>query len=170
LWFDPDTLRTDDRGDGRVSFFKFTGMVVDVMNWHSGGADDGYLLGAQNSGSRVIRRLDNGNYYDGTSTDIAVVVQTKDYSETEPLRKKRYTRTKIDTSKSGDFTYRIYDEYSQNYVEATAESGTGTGHYHREFTIPYTIDGNTFSQYLANTSSVDVSVYGFAIDAIGRKY
>ena len=170
LWFDPDTLRNDDRGDGRVSFYKFTGMAVDVMNWHAGGTDNGYLLGAQNVGSRVIKRIDNGAYYDATSSDIALIVQTKDYSQTEPLRKKRYTRTKIDTTKSGEFTYKIYDEYSQNAVTATCDSGTGTGHYHREFTVPYTIDGMTFSQYLANTSSVDVTVYGFAIDAIGRKY
>ena len=170
LWFDPDTLRNDDRGDGRVSFYKFTGMTFDVMNWHSGGSDDGYLLGAQNISSRLIKRLQNGNYYDGTSTDIAVVVQTKDYSNDEPLRKKRYTRTKIDVTQSGVYQYRIYDEYSANYVELTVDAGFGSTHFHYDIAIPYTIDGNTFSQYLSQTGSGDVVVYGFAIDAIGRKY
>jgi len=170
LTFDPDTIRVDDMGDGRVSFFKFTGIAVNMMAWNYGGTDNGYLFGAQTIGTNLIQRIDNGNYFDGSSTDIAIVVHTKDTSENEPLRDKRYTRTKVDISKSGIFQYRIYDEYSQNYVEATMDSGTGSGHFHTYFSIPYTIDGMTFSQYLSNTSTVDVSIYGFAIEAIGRKY
>ena len=170
LMFDPDTARIDDLGDGRVSFFKFKGITVDHMTWNHGGTDDGYLLGAQTIGTNSIKRLNNGNYYDGASGAITVIAQTRDVSADAPLLEKRYTRTKIDTSKSGEFTYRIYDEYSQNYVAATVDSGTGSGHFHTYFSVPYTIDGMTFSQYLSNVSTVDVSIYGFAAESKGRVF
>ncbi len=170
LWFDPDTYRVDDMGDGRVSFFKFTGITVSGMSWHYGGDDDGYLLGWQNIGGRIIKRLQNGNYYDGTSTDIATVFQSRDVSHDTPLLKKRSVRAKVDTSKSGTFAFRVYDEYSQNYVEATLDSGTGAGHFHYDISIPYTMDGMTNSYYLSNTGSVDVTIYGFAVETAGRVF
>lgn len=166
LWCDPDTFRRDDRGDGRLSFYKFTGLSPKQMVWHNGADDDNYLTAIEGTN---IYRYQDGNYADGT-TDIAVTIKLKPHSFGKPLKKKRYTRAKIETSKAGSFTFTAYGEYDEVSTSVTEDSGSGTGHYDSEFSLPYTLDGKNIALEYSNTGSTDVTFYGFALEAFERRY
>jgi hypothetical protein len=60
LVFDPDTYRTDDMGDGRVSFYKFTSYKVDQFLNCNGSGDTGYLLAIVDQAEPYIARCDYG--------------------------------------------------------------------------------------------------------------
>lgn len=169
LWADPDTYRQDELGDGRLSFYKFTGIEANQMSYHYDDADNGYLLAIKNS-TPTIQRIFDGNYQDGT-VDITTKVKTRPISGGVPLQKKHYTRAKIETNSGiGFFTFRLYGEYDRVEAEGTMDSGTATGHYNDYFGIPYTIDGNTIAMEIECTASVEVEVYGFALEAGKRRY
>lgn len=166
LWADPDTFRTDDRGDGVLSFYKFTGLSPKQMLWQNGADDNNYLLAIEGTD---IYRYQDGNYADGT-TDIAVTIKLKPESFDKPLTDKRYTRAKIEVSKAGTFTFSAYSDNDDAIMTDTADSGTGTGHHVETFSLPYTLDGKNISLEYKNTGSIDVTFYGFSLETFERRY
>ena len=171
LWFDPDTFRTDDMGDGRVSFYKFPSLHPSNLVWHENDDDDDYLEALDNT-SLVVKRYQDGAWKDGT-VDISITAKYKPTSFGDVIRKKRYTRAKFETSYCGAFTFSIFGEYNETSHIVTGTTGTdpGTnGHYHTEYTVPYKIDGNNVGLEFKNTSSGDVTFYGFALEVFRREY
>jgi len=166
LWADPDTYRRDEMGDGRLSFYKLKGLTPKQMLWNRGEDDDDYLTAIQGTG---IYRYQNDTHLDGT-VDITTSIESKEYSFGEFQKKKRYTRAKFETSKIGTIDVSLYGEYKGASMDASIDTGTGTGHYSGYINVPYTIDGNNVAFSFTHTGSTDVVFYGVSLDAIGRKY
>ncbi|GAJ09508.1 unnamed protein product, partial [marine sediment metagenome] len=79
LTCDPDTVREDDAGDGRVSFFKFKTYKVQQFIYEGGSGDSGYLLAIADNGTNpYIARCDNALQDNlGTAASIDMKMQTK---------------------------------------------------------------------------------------------
>jgi len=170
LWADPDTLRQDDMGDGRVSFWKWTGVAVTRFEHANGSGDNGNLIGSENT--RFIKETTNGYdvAYDTTQTAITTTLQTKYDSADEPGTRKQLRRVKLDLSKSGEWTLTMGADEAQATATATISSGTGTGHYRADITPPYTLDRYNLSFTLVNSTTNPVEVYGVETEGYGRAF
>lgn len=165
LVFDPDTYRETDYGEGRVSFFKWKTCRADQFQVF----DDGELYAIDN-GVRKIIKYQNGNEYDNDSTAIAYKLETADIAYGEFQQKKRQRRVKIDISKSGTWSVSMKVDHSTTTAVSTIASGTGSGHYETDLSIPYTMDGKNFTLAFSNNTSNSAKVYGYAIEVATRRF
>lgn len=173
LWADPDTLRQDDMGDGRLSFWEWTGLKAIQMLFASGSGDDGLIFAVDSTNRRIVKSGTNG--YDtafngSTQTAITTTIQTKYESFGVPGQKKCIKRVRPEVSKSGDWTATFYSNDAQNSATATISSGTGTGHYLGDISPPYTLDGYNFSTKLVNATTNTVEVYGISTEIERRAF
>ncbi len=173
---DPDSFRRDDMGDGRISFFKWTGLRADSFQWNKGSADDGYLLAVDNSTAPTLDRLDNGNGYDGTTgTNFLKDFKSRYGSQGSPQTIKRYYRMKPDISGPGTWTAIMSADNGDTIttdisVTLGITSTYSTGHYSTDLSVPYQMDGKNLSLELQTQSSTPVTIYGFSADVETRRY
>lgn len=177
LVFDPDTFRSDDMGDGRVSFYKFTGYKVSQWINCNGAGDTGYLLAAVDQTGPYIARCDYGTQDNitGTAANIDMRVQTKYTSWGEFQTPHAYGRMKIEVKEvaahSGErhkiTMYRDNDEEHEHVVMIVPK---GSGYYSEDIRLPYNIDGKLFSLELRHNGPTLATMIGFAIDVAGRSY
>ena len=170
--FDPDTVREDDMGDGIVSIWKYNYPTIVAENFisFSGDNDTGSLIGI---GQDYLRELETSYYSDedgAGNVNIAVDVKTKDISFGQFGLKKNYTRIKPDIEKAGDYTFTMYADHENTNISVTMASGTGSGHYTEDISIPYTIDGKDLTLRFQNTSSVFAAIYGIALEVARRVF
>lgn len=174
LWVDPDTLRQDDSdaGEGRVSFWEWTGLAADQIVYGGGAGDNGYLILHDMDNNRFVRNTTNGYdvAFDTTETAITTTLQTKYSSFGVPGNLKINRRVKVEVSKSGDYTLTMYANNGDSNATATIASGIGTGHYTADISIPYTLDKYNLSYKLVNATVNAVSIYGFATDVDRRTF
>ncbi len=172
LRMDPDTFRVDDGGEGYVSFFKYTGITASQMIYFSDNSDTRELISAKNlsTPAGTLIQLEDGNYYDETATAITMKVQTKDLTFGTYQKKKRYTRVKPDIEQAEEWTITLLANDGEEELEVTVQSGTDSGHYSEDISVPYTIDGKDFAVKFENTSDVYAAVYGVALEYEGRVF
>ena len=172
LWADPDTVRKDDMGDGRLSFWDWTGLAASQLTYASGSGDNGHLIGWDVTNKRFVRNTAVGYdvAFDTTETAVTVTLQSKYASDSEPTTKKTVKRIKIEVSKSGTWTATFYANDGQASATATIASGTGTGHYTADILLPYTVDGYNLSVKLVNATTATPVVHGFSTDLERRKF
>lgn len=174
LWADPETVREDDSdaGEGRLSFWEWTGAYVDCWDLANGASDNGYIIGWDSNDGRFCRNTTNGYdvAYDTTQTAITQTFQTKHDSFGAPSTRKVAKRQKVEISKSGDWTLTIYADNGQRNAGRTLESGSGTGHFIAMYPIPYTIDGYNMSVKLVNATTNSVEIYGVTTEVDGRTF
>lgn len=172
LWADPDTLRTDDMGDGRLSFWEWTGLAADQIAYADGSNDSGYLLLWDKTNKRFVHDTSNGYdvAWDTTQTAITNTLQEKYESFGKPSLKKAFKRVKVEVSKSGNWTLTVYSNNGVANATATIVSSTGTGHYTADISLPYTLDGYNLSYKLVNATTNAVEIYGTTTDQVGRAF
>lgn len=166
-WADPDTLRQDDMGDFTMSWWKWTGQNCRIMIYDYDAIGSArQIMAYDGDNGRLVK---NGtNAYDTatstTQTNIECTLQPKYDAYGTPTTKKRFVRVKLDISKSGDWTLTMYSDNGVNSSSAyTVESGTGTGHYYTDISIPWELDGNNFTIKLVNKTANSVEIYGFSV-------
>lgn len=167
LRFDPDTFRTDDLGDGRVSFWKYTGISAKKVIRYNEENDTGELIAV--SGTAMIE-MENGNYYDEADTVIAVDFLTKELAFNSFQVLKKYVRAKPEVAIAGDWTFTIYADHQSVNAAITLSSGAGSGRYNEDVSIPYTLDGKNLAFRLQNNTVNNAKIYGLAVDYKRRKY
>lgn len=174
LWADPDTIREDnsDAGEGRLSFWEWTGASVDCWDYASGSGDNGNLLGWDSSDGRILKDSSNGYdvAYDTTETNVTNTLQLRYDSHGAPGTRKMFKRQKVDISKSGEWTVTLYADEGQRTASRTIQSGTGTGHFVKMYPIPYTLDGRNLSVKLVNATSNAVEMYGVSTESERRVF
>ena len=171
LVFDPNTYRSDDMGDGLVSFYKLPSYHVDRFLYCRGDSDTKYLLGIYNATgtNAIVKRLQNGTYSDNLS-GIPVVIQTKYQSQKKILSQKCYKRSIFDLAMAGDYTVTIYKDDGTTAVSFTIATTTGTGHYIEDVSLPYEVDGRNISMLLANTTANNAKLYGITSQVTVRRF
>jgi len=171
LWADPDTVRTDDMGDGRVSLWNWAGMAASQMVVGDGGGDNGYLMVADNTGGRIAYASTNGydTAFDTTKSPIACTLQTRRFIEGTPGQRKARRRVAVDVSRDGAWVLTISADGGDRTASLVIASGSGTGHKVFSFDLPYTMDGYDLSYKLENTTSEDIQIYGFTDETEERE-
>lgn len=169
---DPDSYRADDTGEGYLSYYKYTSITASQMIFFGDNSDTRELISAQNlstpAGSLI--ELENGNYYDATATAITLTVQTRDLNLSSYQIKKRFSRVKPDIEEAEEWTLTLLCNDGDTEVDVTIQSGTGSGHYSEDVSVPYTIDGKDFAVKLENISDVYAAVYGLSLEYEGRVF
>jgi len=178
--FDPDTFRTDDVGDGRVSFWKFPTYTASLFMPYVDKGDSGYLMAICNDSPP---RLDRCEYDDvdcvsGTTATIPLTMMTKYFDFDNPHQMKTFRRIKpkvlqATTTAGGYYNLRFYrqDKFGgASYSVATITATLGTSEYGKELALPPRIDGKTFSLYVNHDAQTKARFLGFAIEVEGRKF
>jgi hypothetical protein len=171
LVFDPDTLRQDEMGDGRVSFQKWTAYLARDIIHNSGGGDDGNLILLGNN------YFSRGDYlaYDNitATTPINFQMQTKLFEFGGEQTYKNFTRCKpkilnATVPAGGDYTFKFMTEDSSNsfVISAVGNGGTTT----KEISVPYQMDGKLISMYLQHNTIYNARVDNISIDYRDRRY
>jgi len=180
---DPDTFRQaaagTDIGEGRTSFYKYTGYLVEQFINCNGSGDTKYLLGlASPSANTYVVRCDYADTDAVTTTaNITMKVQTR-YSEMDNFQtEKNYGRLKIRLDEvsnvleaSKTHTVILYKDDGDDSATLTLRVPYGTGIYKYETSVPYNIDGETFSFYLEHAGSSSCKLYGFSVEYDVRRY
>lgn len=172
---DPDTFRSDNMGNSRVSWYKFNNYRVDGWLYCSGDSDLGYLLGWANNTTPVIVRADNGSVDFITATaSIDWVFRSKNYDFGEEHRVKQYRRFKpvladasecATTTATGclyQFTFISKNNYGSTTANATVTvSACSSGIFETDLTLPHTLDGKRLSVYMRHSATTTAKLYGY---------
>jgi len=169
LLFDPDTYRTADYGDGRVSFFKWKNCEAKMLAVFSGQGESRALIGYDGTTKKLLTFQD-GNYGDNTNSAIDMQLETAPISYKAFQQMKRHRRAKVDLNKAGDWTVTFKADHGTATSAHTVSSGTGAGHYEEDMSLPYTLDGKNFSVLFRNNTTNMAKIYGFAIESERRRF
>ena len=172
LWADPDTIRTDEMGDGQVSLWKWAGLKATQIVHAFGDDDNGYLIGYDPANRRFVYATSNGYdvAFDTTQSNIDITFQSKYHSQKAPGQRKAEKRMLFEISKSGDWTLTLLADNGLRTAVKTIASGTGSGHVYHDTEVPYGVDGFNLSVKLANSSNGAVSVYGYTDESKRRVF
>lgn len=174
FWADPDTKRSDVMGDGRMSFWDWTGLAANCFAYANGAGDIGNLIALDPTAAsvRFVKNTTNGYdiAFDTTQSNIVTTCQAKYDSYDTPGNRKSPKRMKIEVSKSGTYTLTFYVDNGRTSIETTIASGTGTGHYIKDVGLPATMDGYNLSIKLVNDTTNAVTIYGFSVGVEKRSF
>jgi len=171
LVFDPDTIRLDDMGDGRVSFYNWGSYYARQILHNRGGGDDGYLILLGNNYTA------RGDYlaYDNISGTLPInmEMQTKLFQFGGEETVKNFTRAK---AKIGNVSTPAGVEYEFKFLTADTSNTlvlnalVGTGAVSREISVPYEMDGKQISMYVKHNTNFNARVDTLSIDSRKRRY
>lgn len=176
LVFDPDTFRLDDMGDGRVSFYKWTGYKATQLLNCNGAGDTGYLLAVVDQDDPYVAR---GDY--GTQDNILAAVniemncQTKYFSDGNYQVLKGFGRLKVKVKEVSDragarHRVTMYSDDGVRYEHAFMLVPKGTGYYTEDIRVPYTISGTLYGFGLRHNAPTSATLTGFTIENFERSY
>lgn len=166
LMFDPDTIRSTDMGDKRVSFYKQKSYRVDEWLYCH---DNGYLLGVNNT---KIDRCENG-VSDASAIDMKI--QTKYFSFSGMGDVKHYGRVKpkmmeVSATAGAVHTFTMYSDDGDSSDALTMNVSVGTGNYITYYNVPYKLDGKNLSFHLRHNLAYSSKLIGIAVDYEKRRY
>jgi hypothetical protein len=174
LEFDPDTFRADAEGDGRVSFYKHTGVSVDQFQWNSAEDDNGLLLGIDNVNRYYLKLYDGtGDAADhiNSTTTIAYAMQSKYYhfdSYHTPKIFRRPTFRVADVSHTGgdDYTIKIFtqNQYGESSTTATLTASVASGIHTASVGVPPHMDGYNFGFGVQHDTKYDAKFFGVSLE------
>lgn len=179
LMFDPDTIRMDDTGDGRVSFYLQKNHYLSQAWWQDGASDDGYLVGIYNAATPTVMRGDTGTWdiMSAASASITTKWKTKYYGFKGPQIYKCYHRIKpklADASATAGIahTFKIYsaDEHGEATSSALINVGVGTGFHQEDISVPPDMDGKLIAFYGEHGSMYLDKLYSISVDYESRGY
>jgi hypothetical protein len=178
LVFDPDTLRLDDVGDGRMSFYRFSDYPVDQFLPYFGAGDTGVFRAYRNLGIPKTLTLESGNYDTFTTTiPIAMAFRTRDMEFTNSGLNKLFRRLKMQVAQASNILGNGYSliHYATNKggqssasVAFTVATGSGVDVIYQG--IPPGIDGFTYGVYLNHNTAYDAKFLGYSVEVEKRKY
>jgi hypothetical protein len=180
LLFDPDTLRLDDMGDGRMSFYRFPeGYRVDQFMPYFGSGDTGVVRVINNTTIPRMDTIETANYDKmlGVSSTIAMAMRTRDMEFKNSGQNKIFRRLKLFVAQASNASGVAYNliHYAINQGGTSSASvvfnvATGTSIDTVFQGIPPGIDGYTYGIYLKHDSQFDASIFGYTVEVEKRKY
>jgi hypothetical protein len=178
LIFDPDTLRLDDAGDGRMSFYKFTDYPVSQFLPYFGDSDTGTLRAYRNLGGCKTLTLESNNYDTFTATvPITMTFRTRDMAFGNSQQLKIFRRLKMQVQQASAAAGATYSmvQYANNQAGQASYSttftvATGSGVDTVTQGIPPGIDGYTYGISISHNTAYDAKFLGYSVESEKRKY
>lgn len=176
LTCDLDTIRVDEVGDRRISFYKFTSYKVNQFIYNNGYGDNEYLLGIVDQDSPYIAKCDYGdvdNIEEETAIDMKA--QTK-YLDFIGFQKKKYIgRMRIKLKEvSGEagqaHSFTIYSDDGTVNTAVTLTATIGTGFYNTITMPPYSADGKNLSLLLRHNLATSAKLVGYSLEVKERSF
>jgi len=174
LTCDPDTMRQDDVGDMRASFFKFTNYQIEQFINCSDSADTGFLLGISNQATPYLARCDNGAT-DATpgAANIDMKIKTIELPLGTGAQFKHYTRikpvVKQDSGAGTTYTFTMYADSEARSDTVTLTVAAGTGNHTEDISMHYDLDGKNLSLYLRNNSAQTAGLMAFYFEVAKKR-
>lgn len=175
LEFDPDTSRTDSMGDGRVSFFKHTGVDVSQFQWHSSSDDNGLLLGIDNTNVYYLQ-LYNGtaDNIDATAT-ISYDVQSKyyhfdSYHTPKIFRRPVFRVADVSAAGGADYAIKLFtqNQYEEASSTATLTASVASGIHAASVGVPPNMDGYNFGFGVQHDTRYHAKFFGVSLEVEER--
>lgn len=187
LKFDPDTFRTDELGDGRVSFYKFTYAYGKFIEYQDAADDSGNLYIWESSATAAQQFKYFTGYVDslvdgsaaGNIQAIEFKFGTKYFDFGQPFIEKTIHRIKPGVAIDATDSMTMYMEAKNKYGVSTANSvsmvidlATNAQFYNDEFAVPPGYDANFMRLIFQATSTVSskITFFGIGVDAERRKF
>lgn len=176
LTFNPNTFREPEEGEGRVSFYKFTGYKANIFIYCNGASDTGYLLVGVDQSTPYLARCDNGATDNiGSITNIDMRVQTKYFSFTNYQTIKYLGRIKPEIKEVSAYSGRRHRiRFLNNNGTTTADIFVmvpkGNNYYSEDINIPYTIDGKNMSIEFKHNKNTSTTLRGYALNVEERRF
>jgi len=170
---DPDSFRTDEIGEGRVSWFK-RNLGFTQFLYNKGAGDNGNLYGAKQNvaGAReCLIQLEVGDtgkdVWGASTTAIDMVAQTPYRAWDTYAWPARYIRFKPmiaqATASTGiTCTHALMANMGSTTITITQYIASGTGWDMTYQTLPYTLDGENMSYYFRHNGSTSALLAGIS--------
>ncbi len=176
LVFDPDTYRLDKMGDGRVSFFKYTGYLAHIFLNCDGFSDTGYLLACVDQATPYIARCDTGTQDNiGSAANISMVFRTKykGFENFQTLKLYGILKMKFNEVSAHDGERHIitlYRDDERDHVHVPIEVPKGTMTHSEEIRMPYLTDGDNLAIEVKHNRSTLTTFLGYSIYEEERRF
>jgi hypothetical protein len=177
LIFDPDTFRTDEFGDGRVSFYKFDNYRADIFCYEGGAGDNGYLIAPANFSTPMLQRCDNGAYDNiSANTAINMIMKTPYYPAGNFEAIKHYGRVKpklgeVASTTQAAYVFTIYGQDGTSSAVTTFTVANGSGWWSTDVSVPYTLDGKGIGFQIQHNDGIGAAkVAGIALEYEPRRF
>jgi len=175
LTCDPDTFRRGSMGEGRASFYKFTGYKVNQFVYNNGEGDNGILQAIIDQNSPYIARCDLGVTDNITgAAAINMTVETK-YISPKFQSIHFWGRLKpkikqVSAATGAIHTLTLQSEDGTVSVPISIRVSTGSGYYSEDISIPYTLDGKNLSIKLNHNLQTSAGLIGYAFETKERRF
>jgi hypothetical protein len=183
--FDPDTIRKDLTGDGRVSFYKYTTNVGSDEWPHklilcTGANDSGMgsrlIIGA--NGTERLNAFDTASSQDtgaAASAVVSMTAQTRFVDFGKIGVEKNFGRIKLklaDATIGTPYAVELVraDEWGEVAATWGFVAGPGNGFHQEMLNTPHTIDGRNLSVRLTHNATTPALFYGYSIEQNARRY
>jgi hypothetical protein len=180
LIFDPDMFRQDDMGNGRMSFYKFTGYKVHQFLPYTGTGDNGRLMALVSDTTKL--RLDQcetgtSDLLTGTTATISMRAMTRyldfeNNQSTKVFRRIRPLVANVSITAGMNYLVKLYkrDKYGGASVSTFITSSVTTGEYTDLVGSPPGFDGTAFALLIGHDGQCGAKFMGFALQAEGRPF
>jgi hypothetical protein len=175
LEFDPDTFRSDPMGDGRVSFFRHTGVGISQFQWQSSADDNDLLLGIDNTNVYILS-LYSGTVdkIDATAT-INYDVQSKyyhfgSYHTPKVFRRPTFRVADVSATAGDDYTIKLFtqNQYGEASATATLTASVASGIHVASVGVPPGMDGYNFGFGVNHDTQYHAKFFGVSLEVEER--
>jgi hypothetical protein len=171
LTCDPDTIRRDDVGDFRVSWYRFNNYGVNHFIYHSESEDNGFLLAIKNVASPYLVRCDNGTA-DGT-TAITQTVHTPyvlDDGEIKHFKRLKTVFDEVATTTAQAHSIVLASDDGDRTVSTTFTVTVGTDVWSNDLALPQSLDGRNLQMRIVHSSKASTRLKSFHIQTDKRRF
>jgi len=167
---DPDSLRQDEDGDFRLSFYKHTGYRADTFIHNSGDGDDGKMNVLDNS-KKFLSQINTGEKdIATTSVTITAKFQSKYHEFGSQLTDKSYKMFKplvgdVSQTQGVNYTLKFYTRSRYGFASSSAvlTASVSSGIHTEDLTLPPDQDGKNLGVYMEHDYKTEAKFIGYSV-------
>jgi hypothetical protein len=167
---DPDSLRQDEDGDYRLSFYKHTGYRGDTFIYNNGDGDDGKMNVLDNS-KKFLSQMNTGEKdIATTSVTITAKFQSRYHDFGNQLTDKTYEMFKplvgdVSQAQGVNYTLKFYTRSRYGFASSSAvlTASVASGIHTEDLTLPPEQDGKNLGVYLEHDYKTEAKFIGYSV-------
>ena len=167
---DPDTIRQDEDGDFRLSFYKHTGFRVDQFLDFRGTGDTGAMQTMDHNKNFMLRMNTGEKDIATTSVTITAKFQSRYHDFGNQLTDKAYEMFKplvgdVSQTQGVNYTLKFYTRSRYGFASSSAvlTASVSSGIHTEDLTIPPDQDGKNLGVYMEHDYKTEAKFIGYSV-------